>query len=77
MPLRFGRREHTPQALAEILQFGNEVDEKIRQKGLAEAIFVLDEYFDSSYMPLVRGEDRDKLFTEKLRKIKWRYFDPI
>ena len=75
--LRLGKREHTLEAFQAIFLRNEEIDDIIRRKGITEAIFTFDKYFDMSYLPFVRGEARDKMFIEKLRKIKERYFDPI
>lgn len=75
--LRFGEREHTLEAFQEIFLRSDEIDDILRRKGLTEAIFTFDKYFDTSYLPLIKGEARDKMFIEKLRKIKERYFDRI
>ncbi len=75
--LRFGNREHTLEAFQDIFCRNEELSDMLRRKGITEAIFTFDKYFDTSYLPLVKGEARDKMFIEKLRKIKERYFDPI
>ncbi len=49
----------------------------LKQEGMVKAITILNEYFSSSYLPLMRGGERDIMYIAKLRKIKERYFEPI
>jgi hypothetical protein len=74
----YGPTPHTPDELMTILDPPiKEVEDIIRNKGLAEAIFAIDEYMNDQKYPFVQGEERDKKYIAKLRRIKERYFDPI
>lgn len=52
-------------------------DKLLQQEGMVKAITLLNEYFSSSYLPLLQGSKRDDMYIEKLRKVKERYFEPI
>ncbi len=52
------------------------VDDLIHGKGFVKALEVIREYLSPNY-PLVTGEYRDKVYIDKLRKIRERYFEPI
>ncbi len=60
--------------LADVYNFEPQSPQDI---GLMKGIEVLREYFKPYNYPALKKEDKDKMFFERLRKVKERYFDPI
>ena len=49
----------------------------IEQLGYEAAEKVVREYLNIYAFPFMNGDDRDKWVAERLRKIRWRFFEPI
>lgn len=52
-------------------------DQMLQVKGYEQGLEILQEYFNRYSHPMLKGEQRDLFFLEKLRKTKQRFFEPI
>lgn len=65
------------QAQNPVMQEIPQIDDLVKMKGLQQAQTILLEYMSDYSYPLLQGEERDKFFMNRLRKVKERYFEPI
>lgn len=50
-------------------------DELIKARGVQLIVDTVKKYCDDYYKPLLKGEQRDQYFFEKIRRIRIRYFE--
>lgn len=75
--LGFSRQQQAEGEYAEDIVRDRTAAEILVQEGLQQALKLVKEYVSGSYLPLVKGQARDQMYMEKMRKVKERYFDSI